>query len=66
MRASQLAWLARISRACSSGVIDGTVAGIGRAAAEAFAAEGALVFGWHLDGESASETVELVEKTSAA
>lgn len=42
--------------------ISGTGAGIGRAAAEIFAAEGAQVFGCDLDPEAAAETVELVEK----
>ncbi|MDX2938223.1 SDR family oxidoreductase [Streptomyces ipomoeae] len=36
--------------------------GIGRAAAETFAAEGALVFGCDIDADSAAETVEIVEK----
>ncbi|MFD7046724.1 SDR family NAD(P)-dependent oxidoreductase [Streptomyces mirabilis] len=41
--------------------ISGTGAGIGRAAAQVFAAEGATVFGCDLDADAA-ETVELVEK----
>ncbi|MDO0917038.1 SDR family oxidoreductase [Streptomyces sp. DT2A-34] len=46
--------------------ISGTGAGIGRAAARIFAAEGALVFGCDIDEDSAAETVELVEKTGGA
>ncbi|MGH1553278.1 SDR family NAD(P)-dependent oxidoreductase [Streptomyces sp. L7] len=42
--------------------ISGTGAGIGRAAAQIFAAEGARVFGCDIDEDSAAETVELVEK----
>ncbi|WP_206300253.1 SDR family NAD(P)-dependent oxidoreductase [Streptomyces mangrovisoli] len=42
--------------------ISGTGAGIGRAAAQIFAAEGALVFGCDLDEKSAARTVELVEE----
>ncbi|MGW2829686.1 SDR family NAD(P)-dependent oxidoreductase [Streptomyces sp. NPDC001286] len=42
--------------------ISGTGAGIGRAAAQVFAAEGATVFGCDIDEESAAETVETVEK----
>ncbi|MFF1596086.1 SDR family NAD(P)-dependent oxidoreductase [Streptomyces mirabilis] len=42
--------------------ISGTGAGIGRAAAQVFAAEGATVFGCDLDADAAAETVELVEK----
>ncbi|MEY9835122.1 SDR family NAD(P)-dependent oxidoreductase [Streptacidiphilus sp. EB103A] len=42
--------------------ISGTGAGIGRAAAMVFAAEGARVFGCDIDAEADAETVELVEK----
>ncbi|MGW1555716.1 SDR family NAD(P)-dependent oxidoreductase [Streptomyces sp. NPDC002144] len=42
--------------------ISGTGAGIGRAAALVFAAEGASVFGCDIDEDSAAETVEIVEK----
>ncbi|MFF1257398.1 SDR family NAD(P)-dependent oxidoreductase [Streptomyces sp. NPDC058321] len=42
--------------------ISGTGAGIGRAAALVFAAEGARVFGCDIDEASAAETVALVEK----
>jgi NAD(P)-dependent dehydrogenase (short-subunit alcohol dehydrogenase family) len=43
-------------------LISGTGAGIGRAAAQVFAAEGARVFGCDLVPEAAAETVALVEK----
>jgi meso-butanediol dehydrogenase / (S,S)-butanediol dehydrogenase / diacetyl reductase len=43
--------------------ISGTGAGIGRAAAQIFAAEGARVFGCDIDEHNAMETVELVEKS---
>ncbi|MFF4586326.1 SDR family NAD(P)-dependent oxidoreductase [Streptomyces sp. NPDC001388] len=46
--------------------ISGTGAGIGRAAAQVFAAEGALVFGCDIDEDSAAETVERVEKAGGA
>jgi NAD(P)-dependent dehydrogenase (short-subunit alcohol dehydrogenase family) len=42
--------------------ISGTGAGIGRAAAQVFAAEGASVFGCDIDAEADAETVALVEK----
>ncbi|MFD7130949.1 SDR family NAD(P)-dependent oxidoreductase [Streptomyces sp. NPDC059894] len=42
--------------------ISGTGAGIGRAAAQVFAAEGAQVLGCDIDEDNAAETVELVEK----
>jgi meso-butanediol dehydrogenase/(S,S)-butanediol dehydrogenase/diacetyl reductase len=43
-------------------LISGIGAGIGRAAAQIFAAEDAKVFGCDIDSESNAETVELVEK----
>ena len=43
-------------------LISGTGAGIGRAAALVFAAEGARVFGCDIDADAAVETVALVEK----
>jgi meso-butanediol dehydrogenase / (S,S)-butanediol dehydrogenase / diacetyl reductase len=43
-------------------LISGTGAGIGRAAAQVFAAEGAKVFGCDIDAGADAETVRLVEK----
>lgn len=42
--------------------ISGTRAGIGRGAAQVFAAEGAKVFGCDINPEADAETVALVEK----